>query len=219
MVSCWLSNDAQRETMANGTYNRQDQILQLLLNTKNGLSIDAMANDLKISRNALKQHLVVLEGSQLVQKHVLTTTGGRPAQSYVLTEKGINRFPKQYAWFCNLLLADLKTEMGEAPFKNYMAKLGVNLAKSLKAKVQDQPDKMVALVEIMQSLGYQAQIDLSAPTPTILAFNCVYHDMAQHYPELCTFDNALMSTLLEKPIVQDECMAKQGCVCRFLVGN
>ena len=90
---------------------RQQQILTLLLNTPDGLSIDEMAFKLNISRNAVKQHLVILEKQQLVREAALTSTGGRPARSYTLTEKGINSFPKQYAWFCNLLLNDLAAEM------------------------------------------------------------------------------------------------------------
>jgi DeoR family transcriptional regulator, suf operon transcriptional repressor len=203
--------------VANGTCSRQNQILQLLLNAKSGLSIDEMASRLEISRNALKQHLVILERDQLVQKHALHTTGGRPAQSYVLSDKGINHFPKQYSWFCNLILTDLKAEMGEAAFKGYMKKLGVNLAQSLKQEFshKSQADKITALVTAMQSLGYHAQLDLTPTETTIVAFNCVYHDLAQQHPELCEFDHALMSTLLEKPIMQTECMARNGCVCKF----
>ncbi|MEQ1638157.1 MAG: HTH domain-containing protein [Methylococcales bacterium] len=205
--------------MAKEASSRPDQILKLLLNAKNGLCIDQMANELQISRNAIKQHLIPLERTQLIQRHTLNTTGGRPAQSYVLTENGINHFPKQYSWFCNLILTDLKAEMGDEAFKRYMAKLGVNLARSLIAQFegQNQADKVTKLVAVMQSLGYHAQLDQTSKVPVILAFNCIYHDLAQQHPELCEFDHALISTLLEKPIKQAECMAHNDCVCRFLV--
>jgi predicted ArsR family transcriptional regulator len=205
--------------MAKGAHSRQDQILKLLLDVKSGMSIDEMASQLQISRNAIKQHLVMLERAALVQKHTLNITGGRPAQSYVLTEQGINHFPKQYSWFCNLLLTDLKADMGEEAFKRYMAKLGVKLAHSLmqQFKFKSPADKITELVGVMQSLGYHAQQDSLSAEPTLLAFNCVYHDLAQQHPELCEFDHALMSTLLEKPLTQTECMARNGCVCKFLV--
>lgn len=205
--------------MAKGAHSRQDQILGLLLDVKSGMSIDEMASQLQISRNAIKQHLVLLERAQLIQKHTLNITGGRPAQSYVLTEKGFNHFPKQYSWFCNLLLTDLKADMGEEAFKRYMAKLGVKLAHSLMQQFQfkSPADKITELVGVMQSLGYHARQDSLSAEPTLLAFNCVYHDLAQQHPELCEFDHALMSTLLEKPLTQTECMARNGCVCKFLV--
>jgi predicted ArsR family transcriptional regulator len=74
------------------------------------------------------------------------------------------------------------------------------------------------LVALMQSLGYHAELDSDQGLPSIKAVNCVYHDLAQQHPSLCLFDQALISTLLEQPIEQTECMAKQDCVCRFNLG-
>jgi len=203
------------------TGSRQEQILTLLLNTPEGLSIDEMAFKLNISRNAVKQHLVVLEKQQQVREAALTSTGGRPARSYTLTEKGINSFPKQYAWFCNLLLDGLAAEMGAEALEKMMWKMGVKLANSLAPQFihKDAQQKLIALVELMQSLGYHAEIEQNGGEPSIKAINCVYHDLAQQHPELCQFDQALISTLLDSPIEQTACMAKQDCNCRFRMGK
>lgn len=202
------------------TGSRQDQILTLLLNSVAGMSIDEMAVKLKISRNAVKQHLVGLEKQQLIQEAALTSTGGRPARSYVLTEQGVNRFPKQYAWFCNLLLADLASELSQEALDKILWNMGVKLANSLAPQFSQQTlqQKLVSLVALMQSLGYHAELDSDQGLTSIKAVNCVYHDLAQQHPSLCLFDQALISTLLEQPIEQAECMAKQDCVCRFNVG-
>ena len=200
---------------------RQQQILTLLLNTPDGLSIDEMAFKLNISRNAVKQHLVILEKQQLVREAALTSTGGRPARSYTLTEKGINSFPKQYAWFCNLLLNDLAAEMSSEALEKMMWNMGVKLAHSLAGQFnQKNPQqKLNAVVDLMQSLGYHAEIEANGGVPSIKAVNCVYHDLAQQHPELCLFDQALISTLLDAPIEQTACMAKQDCDCRFRVAQ
>lgn len=205
--------------MAKGGGSRQDQILQLLLESEQGMSIDDLAKRLLISRNAVKQHLDILEISQLIQKHALTVTGGRPAQRYTLTEQGINSFPKQYAWFSHLLLSELKLELGEALFTQYMARMGTRLADSLAPQFSTKTDeeKLSGLIATMQGLGYQAQLEEGAAEPAIVALNCVYHTIAQQHPEVCEFDKALLSTLLEKPITQTHCMAKQEGVCRFLL--
>lgn len=207
--------------MTDETSSRQDQILKLLLDSRPGMSLDEIASALNISRNAVKQHVVSLEGSDLIKKGTSKTTGGRPSRNYVLTEKGINRFPKQYAWFCNLMLAELKAEMGEEAFRRYLAKLGAKLAQTLMPQFSGkQPaEKIAALVEVMRTLGYHAIEDQNAAMPTIQAFNCVYHDLAQQYPELCEFDHALMSALLDRPIEQTECMARNDCSCIFRVKN
>jgi DeoR family suf operon transcriptional repressor len=207
--------------MTDGTSPRQDQILKLLLGLKQGMSLDEIAAALNISRNAVKQHVVGLENNDLIRKDTFKTTGGRPSRNYVLTEKGINRFPKQYAWFCNFMLAELKEDMGEEAFKRYMSRLGVKFAQTLISQFNDKEptERIIALVEAMQALGYHAKEDLSNPTPVIYAFNCVYHDLVRQYPELCEFDRALVSTLLGLSIEQTQCMACNDCSCQFLIKN
>lgn len=143
------------------TGSRQEQIMTLLLNASSGLSIDDMAAKLDISRNAVKQHLVVLEKQQLVKEGILTSTGGRPARCYALTEQGVNHFPKQYAWFCNLLLNDLAAEMTPESLEKMMWNMGVKLANSLAPQFdhKNTQQKLEALVELMQSLGYHAELE------------------------------------------------------------
>lgn len=197
---------------------RQEQILALLLSTKGGLSIDAMAEKLDISRTAVKQHVVSLENQSLIHTTHLNSTGGRPARNYVLTEKGINYFTKQYAWFCNLVLEELKQEMGSEAFSDFMQRLGRKVASSLSGQFagQDAAQKAQTLTTIMHNLGYQASIEQQGDNVTITAINCVFHDLAQKHLELCEFDRALIGGLLDNPVQQVECMAKEGCSCQFV---
>ncbi|MEQ1601537.1 MAG: HTH domain-containing protein [Methylophilaceae bacterium] len=208
-------------TMMMQTSSRQEQILTLLLNAEAGMSIDEIAAQLEISRNAVNQHLVTLEKQQLVQEAALSSTGGRPARSYTLTEQGVNHFPKQYAWFCNLLLSEFASELSTEALQQKMWNLGVKLADSLAPQFghKEPAQKLAALVELMQSLGYQAQLEQLDDQQCIKAVNCVYHDLAQKHPEICQFDQALISTLLNKPIQQTACMAKKDCACRFNIAS
>ncbi len=203
--------------MIKQTDTRPEQILTLLLKSPAGMSIDQLAAELDISRNALKQHLLGLENQNLVQAAGLNSTGGRPSRSYILTEQGIHRFPKQYAWFCNLLLSELAGELSSAALEKMFWKMGVELANSLAPQFanKNSAERQTALVELMQSLGYHAELEQHTSQYTITAVNCVYHDLAQKQPEICQFDLALMTTLLEKPVRQTDCMAKGGCACRF----
>ena len=125
--------------MIKQTDTRPEQILTLLLKSPAGMSIDQLAAELDISRNALKQHLLGLENQNLVQSAGLNSTGGRPARSYILTEQGIHRFPKQYAWFCNLLLSELAGELSSAALEKMFWKMGVespfHLARCLKRSI------------------------------------------------------------------------------------
>jgi len=209
--------------MAEKIGSRQHQILQLLLENKAGLSIDEIATALNISRNAVQQHFAVLERDGYIQTGGLNKTAGRPVRSFVLTEAGINSFPKQYAWFSELILTDLKNEMGSEAFLRYLHKLGNNLSQSLLSRFEGKQtdERIEELLKIMDELGFKTKnrTESGSNERTIEACNCIYHDLAQKHEEICEFDKTLMSSLLEKDIELVECMAKGGAVCRFKIIN
>ncbi len=200
---------------------RQQQILKLLLENKAGLSIDEVAIALNISRNAVQQHFVVLERDGYIQAGVLNKTAGRPVRSFVLTKAGINSFPKQYAWFSELILTNMKNEMGSEAFQLYLHKLGSNLSQSLLPQFEGkQTDgRIEALLKVMDGLGFDARNikDSESNEQFIEARNCIYHDLAQKHEEICEFDRVLISSLLDKDIDHVECMAKGGGVCCFKI--
>lgn len=201
---------------------RQNQILKLLLENKKGLSIDDIADALDISRTAVQQHFVAIENEGYIQKNTLHKTAGRPVAIYVITDKGINYFPKRYAWFSQLMLSDLQQEIGPERFKSYMRRLGSNLAEKLQSRFagMDLNERIDELVSIMTELGYQVEASTGTESDgvDIRAQNCVYHDLAQKHDEICEFDLALMSSLLEQEVKQLTCMAKGDCACCFRVG-
>ncbi len=196
---------------------RQGQILQLLLNNRAGLTIDAISKALSISRSAVQQHFSVLEKNAYITSATLTKTAGRPVRSYVITENGINHFPKQYAWFSEIILNDLKEEMGEESFRLYLSRLGKKLAQKILEDFVDQntENRLNHLIETMVNLGFQAKSAHKNGQLNIEACNCIYHDIAQQHSEICEFDKSLISTLLDKNIELTECMAKGGHICRF----
>lgn len=200
---------------------RQHQILEHLLANRNGLSVDELAKALDISRTGVQQHFVVLERDGYIKKSTFNKTAGRPVTIYVITDKGNNYFPKQYAWFSELILNDLKQEIGPERFKAYMQKLAVKLADKLRGKFEEKnlTQRVDELAVIMGDLGFQIKVNLEpgAENPNIQACNCIYHDLAQKHHEICEFDLALMSSLLDKEVEQSSCMAKGDCNCRFKI--
>ncbi len=71
---------------------RRRSLLQSLLDTREGMSVDALAARLGITHNAVRQHLAALERDGLVSPGETRPTGGRPHQRYVLTDTGRELF-------------------------------------------------------------------------------------------------------------------------------
>jgi predicted ArsR family transcriptional regulator len=199
---------------------RQQQLLTLLLPKREGLTVEDLANGLGITDNAVRQHLTALERDGLVVKGETQSTGGRPEQLFGLTPAGRELFPRHYSWFAELLISSLRDEQGSEALRKRLEGMGEAVGRQIAnglTGVKDRAERIRALSDIMRELGYQSQsVDpANERLPAIEAINCVFHSLAQRYPEVCYFDLALMSEFVGTEVIHDECMVRGGNVCRF----
>jgi predicted ArsR family transcriptional regulator len=206
--------------MLDGFGIRQRELLLLLLENKDGLTIDDLVSSLGITRTAVSQHLAVLERDGYVEKGSLLKTLGRPVSTYIVTDKGRNLLPKQYSWFSELLVESIKDEFGSERLTQYLHKMARGVARQVKPRMagKTSEEQIHELAKILTELSYQANtdaVDTQSGKPAIVATNCVYHNVAAKHPEVCEFDLALMSELLDDEVEHVECMVRGGSVCRF----
>ena len=198
---------------------RQRELLERLLIGKNGLTIDDLAKELGITRNATQQHTIALEKGGYIEKGELMATGGRPGRVYVLSKKGIDLFPKQYSWFSELLLNSIKSQLGSEGLLTKMHEIGSNLAQSLKPKLSGMnlPDKIAEVSSMMQDLGFETEVTQDDGLPSIKAHNCIYHHLADEFEEVCQLDRSLLESLLDSEIIHEECIVRGGETCKFTI--
>jgi len=198
---------------------RQKQLLQRLIKNKSGMTADEISRDLRITRNAVRQHLAALEGDGLVALGTTRPSGGRPQQLYVLTEKGKEVFPRHYSWFAQLVVESVKTEHGAKGLNKRLGAMGADVAMQLRIQnpgLKTRAQKVERLASVMDQLGYNARNAGAADkAPVIEADNCVFHELAMKNPEICRFDLAMMGAFTDSKVDHQECMARGGNVCRF----
>jgi len=198
---------------------RQKELLKLMLKNKAGMTVDELSEQLAVTRNAVRQHLAALENDRLVEKGATRPSGGRPEQLYALTGKGKECFPRHYSWFAQLLVESIQEESGAAGVGERLSAMGAKAGAQLLAQhpeLKSREQKVEKLAEIMEELGYSAKSRIGADTDAVIdADNCVFHNLAMKNPEICRFDLALLSSFADSAIEHQECMAKNGQVCRF----
>ena len=198
---------------------RQQALLKLLLKNKGGLTLDELSKYLKISRNAVRQHVSALENNGIVTEGVTRPSGGRPEQLYVLTDEGKEFFPRNYSWFAQLMVESIAQESGVAGLRERLGTMGEGVAQQLLSQnsaLKTREQKVEKLSEVMEELGYNTKsFAVDSDALTIEADNCIFHNLAMKNPEICQFDLALLSTFTDSTVNHEECMAKGGNVCRF----
>lgn len=195
---------------------RRQGILRLLLEQKDGLSVDELATRLGITRTAVREHLAGLERDRIVAPAASrASTGGRPSRPYVLTERGHALFPKHYGLLARLLIEDL-AERGEENVGEALTAMGARLAARMKGEVAGATlaERGASVARLMNGLGYEASFR-AGDAPMIEALNCVYHDLAAGNPTICELDLALVGGLAEAEVEHRSCMARGDNACTF----
>jgi len=197
---------------------RQQQLLNLLLHHKTGLTIDELSEGLEITRNAVRQHLTALERDDLVRRGETKPSGGRPEQLYLLSERGAEMFPRRYSWFSELLIEAMAAEVGHEAVGEKLDHMGRAVGRQLlssKGPPGDPAARVAAITAIMKELGYAAEVAATPAKDTIEAMNCVFHHLAAKFPEVCRFDLGLIGAFTDAKVDHEECMVRGGRRCRF----
>jgi DeoR family transcriptional regulator, suf operon transcriptional repressor len=197
---------------------RQRALLTSLLEWRDGRSADELAASLGISRSAVHQHLSALDRDGYVEKLMRPSQGGRPGYAWRLTNRGVHLFPKQYAFFSELMIRGMKRSLGPEEVSRLLEKLGADIAKRYAPRLEaaaDDVERLRIVAEVMQELGYAARVTETDGHTEIAARNCVFHDLAAEHPEVCRLDLALLGSLLGRDVHHMECMVRGGRACRF----
>jgi predicted ArsR family transcriptional regulator len=199
---------------------RQKDLLRLLHRNKGGMTIDEIVKGLNVTRTAVKQHLSALEREGFVQKGSFKLTKGRPGRAFLLSATGVDLFPKQYSWFSGLLLKGIKAQRGSEGLEQHLREMAGSVSAAVNDRVRGAVGKarITEIAKIMNELAYEAEVvpqSGSETLPKISANNCVYHHLAQEFPEVCKFDVELLERLSEKLVKHEECIIRGGKACRF----
>lgn len=172
----------------------QQKLLRALLPAAQGLGVEELCQSLRVSHNAVRQHLTALVAGGLVSHGTARPSGGRPQARYLLTSAGRDLFPRNYGLIATKVLERLYTDAGPARVQAMLMEMGRELGRSAAGTTAagDSDDAAVRLAAQLEALGYEAQATRRDGETQIEAYNCVFHDLARAHPEICRFDLAFM---------------------------
>jgi len=196
----------------------RQRLLRHLLQQPSGAGVEALCERLRISHNAVRQHLAALIGHGWVQRCASQPSGGRPQARFQLTPQGRELFPRNYAQISSALLEEMARRLGATEVSALLVSLGSRLGAG-HADRPDGADVATHLAAQLDQLGYEALAVDRNGEHEIEAFNCVFHALAAQQPQVCQFDLAFMEAASGHRIRHMECIIRGGGVCRFRIGE
>ncbi len=206
-----------------GLHKNQRLILEYLLDHPEGSSLEEIAEHLKITKTAAKEHLIKVDGLGFLTHKDKTGSVGRPRRYYMLSATGHEAFPRQYSWLSNVLLKFLADDLGSASVTRVMQSIASEVAYGMRERFKNKksnPELFGEISKAMNELGYRSVVKQSdlRKGAVLEATNCVYHSVAKAHPELCTFDIKFIEEASGGMSVKlESCIARGGDVCRFCI--
>jgi len=199
---------------------RQALLRHLLRSGAGGSDVESLCLALRISHNAVRQHLSAAISAGHAERAPSRATGGRPQLRYRLSAAGRELFPRNYGLIASALLGAVTERMGGDAMRALLADLGHRLGQADPVDpALPEPDIAVALAERLQRAGYEAVPTTRGGQAQVEAFNCVFHAMARENSDVCRFDIAYLEAASGRRIQHAECIARGGQACRFLIGQ
>ena len=199
---------------------RQALLRHLLRRGPEGGDVESLCLALRISHNAVRQHLTALTAAGFVEHAPSRATGGRPQSRYRLTTAGHELFPRNYATIAGALVAAVAERMGDEATRSLLSGIGASLGRADPIDpAQPDVDIAGALADRLQRAGYEAIPTTRGGQPQVEAYNCVFHAIARENPDVCRFDIAYMEAASGRRIQHAECIVRGGHVCRFRIGQ
>ena len=165
-------------------------------------TVEALAEALDLTDNAIRAHLTTLDRDGLVrQTGVRRGPGaGKPAAVYELTADAETRFSRAYAPVLTALLEELGTRLPAADAEALMRDAGSRLAAALPARSAALEDRVREAAALLKELGADITIERDPAGIRIRGSGCPLSATVARRPEACRAVQGLLAEAIGAPV-------------------
>lgn len=198
------------------TASTREQMLRAL-KTNDGATIAELAKLVGVSPVTVRHHLSSLQAGKLVSSRTAKRSSvGRPYHTFHLTDDGEELFPRQYLGLSKRLLDQIKIKLSPEIVPELFEKMAAETLARHQARFEgrSEAERMEVLDEILEAEGFVVSWQEENGERVLVTHSCPYRNLGRQHPEICAFDHALISQVLDSPAVKTSCLLQgdQACV-------
>lgn len=196
----------------------RERILQTLLTHPNSTIYD-LAAAVDINAVSVRHHLSSLQAEDLIEAAEERHGVGRPRLVYSLTERGAELFPTRYVKLVSHLLRELKHALSEKELQRLLTNIAIDISGKHAAKIHglSLESKLDSIVDFLASEGILIEWEKKDSEFIITEIACPFYHISQQYPEVCTIDQAIFSTLIATPVRKVKCILSGDPHCAYVI--
>jgi predicted ArsR family transcriptional regulator len=180
-------------------------------------TVNAIAESLSITDNAVRAHLTALERDGLIRRGGVRRSGqaGQPAAEYQLTSAGDIALSSAYPPALVALTKAIGERLDARAARSVFADAGRQLADTIPSDVTGSvAARATACAALIESLGGQVQIKHATGRATLVGTGCPLAAAVREEPGTCTIIEALLARHAGVRVVQ-HCDHGEHPRCRF----
>jgi predicted ArsR family transcriptional regulator len=179
-------------------------------------TVNELAEDLQLTDNAVRAHLLSLERDGLIKQSGIHRGTRKPHLAYTLTEEAEQLFPKAYDALLNQLITALKGRLTLAELESLLREVGRSLADAQGLSVENsQMDRRLkGGLAALEAIGGAARIESDEGKYVIRSEGCPLAAAVSEHPEVCRLAEALLTQITGLE-VREGCDREGSPRCRF----
>jgi predicted ArsR family transcriptional regulator len=180
-------------------------------------TVNELAEELELTDNAVRAHLLSLERDGLVKQSGIQRGTRKPHFAYQLTEEAEHLFPKAYDVLLNQLIAVLKERLKPSALESILREVGRSIAGPQAARKRgDIKSRLGKALTTLESIGGAARIEKEQSRVLICSASCPLAAAVAEHPEVCRLAETLLSEIIGME-VREQCDREGAPRCRFEV--
>lgn len=198
----------------------------ILLALKHGgpATIAELASRLRMTREAVRQQLLLLEGVGWIEKSVqrregASSGGGRPSMRYRITPSGEHLFPKHYDALTMEVLDTVADQFGAEAMHRILRSMTEARVREWEPRLAGMSltERVAALKGIYLAEDSYMDVEQTEDRLSLVERNCPFYNVASRRPALCSVTVSTLSRLLGYRVVREESFQNGDGRCVFRV--
>lgn len=183
-------------------------------------TVNELAEELGLTDNAVRAHLLSLERDRLVGQSGVQRGFRKPHFAYELTPEAERLFPKAYDALLNQLITALKSRLPPGALEDVLREVGRSMAARQSSDISpaDFEGRVQSALEVLKALGGSARVEREDGKLLIRSSGCPLSAAVVEHPEVCELAEALLAEIVGVP-VREHCDRGESPKCCFELGN
>ncbi len=194
------------------------KIVEELHRRESASAVD-LARDLRLTPNAIRQQLLILERDGLVSEKSVRRGPTKPTLEFSLTARGEQLFSQPYDRMLSAVLSEVRKRDGAQGVARIFEAIAKRTAHSARERITDPtPEgKMAGITALLRRKGVKAEYNLIDGGFELHEHNCPYANVVKEHPEVCSVIHRVLDETVGGTHAQTESLATGGNECRFEV--